>query len=302
MISTPYNGDLMKTKKLYLALALGLSLAVTGCSNDSTEPAPEKQPAEQMSAAPHAGQMTSSAATADLSGTVKETFDAGGYTYILLDKGGETVWAAIGATKVEVGQELTLNSGPVMKDFHSRSLDRTFPEIIFSAGIKGQDSSGHGMMGKAADTASGAQNDEQNFMAALGTGGDAGQAMDPAQTTGGSSKAVVNAVDIKVEKAAGANGHTVEEVFANAADLHGKPVVIQAKVVKISPQIMGKNWLHLQDGTGNSIKNTHDLVITTNDLPELNSVITIEGIVTTKKDFGAGYFYEVIVEEGAVKK
>jgi outer membrane murein-binding lipoprotein Lpp len=294
----------MKTKRLYLAAALGLSLALTGCSGDDTEPKAESHTQEAAAAveAPHSGETAAPKADSALSGSVVETFDSGGYTYILLDNGQGQIWAAIGATKIEVGQKLELTNGPVMKEFHSRSLDRTFPEIIFSAGIKGEDNGGHGMMGKAQDTKEAAQggNDEDNFMTALGSdNGAAG--MDPAMATGGSSKAVVNAVDTKVDKAAGENAYTVEEIHAKAKDLNGKKVVIQAKVVKVSPQIMGKNWLHLQDGSGNPMKNTHDLVITTEATPALDSVITIEGVVAADKDFGAGYFYEVIVEEGVVK-
>ena len=291
----------MKTRKLYLALALGLSLAFTGCSSDSSEEAPQQAEnhTEHAASAPHAGETAAPIADAALTGTVTETFSSGGYTYILLDNGQDKIWAAIGETKIEVGQKIELTNGPVMKEFHSRSLDRTFPEIVFSAGIKGADNGGHSMMGKG-QTKEQSGSDEQNFMAALGT--DTGNTtMDPAMATGGSSKAVVNAVDIKVDKAAGANGYTVEEIHTKAKELNGKKVLIQAKVVKVSPQIMGKNWLHLQDGSGNPMKNTHDLVITTDATPDLDSVITIEGVVAADKDFGAGYFYEVIVEEGVVK-
>ncbi len=290
----------MKTTKLYLALGLGLTLAFTGCSNDASEPQTETKPAQETTTASHTLEPAAPVADEALTGTVKETFDSGGYTYILLDNGQGTVWAAIGATKVEVGQEISLTSGPVMKDFHSRSLDRTFPEIIFSAGIKGASTGGHAMMDKA--KASGEGSDEENFMAALGTNDEAGAMVDPAEATGGSGKAIVSAVNIKVDKAPGDHSYTVEEIYAGSKELNGKPVVIQAKVVKVSPQIMGKNWLHLQDGTGNAMSNTHDLVVTTNDVPELNSIIVIEGVVATSKDFGAGYFYPVIVEEGVVKK
>ncbi len=293
----------MKTKKLYLALALGLSLAFTGCSSDSTEPeAPKAEKAEVT--APHAGETAAPKADTALTGTVVESFESGGYTYILLDNGQDKIWAAISATKVEVGQEIALTNGPVMKDFHSRSLDRTFPEIIFSAGIKGESHGGHAMMGKGASKKETNQtgSDEDNFMAALGTGSGTGTEIDPAMTTGGSSKAVVSAIEVKVDKATGANAFTVAEIHAKTKELNGKKVVIKAKIVKISPQIMGKNWLHIQDGSGNPMNNTHDLVVTTDASPDIDSIVTIEGVVTADKDFGSGYFYAVIIEEGVVKK
>lgn len=292
----------MKTKKLYLALALGLSLAITGCSSDSTEPEAPK-PETAAVTAPQASETAAPRSDSALTGTVVESFESGGYTYILLDNGKDKIWAAISATKVEVGQELALTNGPVMKDFHSRSLDRTFPEIIFSAGIKGESHGGHAMMGKgeAKKETNQTGSDEDNFMAALGAGNSAGTEIDPTMTTGGSSKAVVGAVDIKVDKATGENAYTIAEIHAKTKELNGKKVLIQAKIVKVSPQIMGKNWLHLQDGSGNPMHNTHDLVVTTDASPELDSIVTIEGVVTADKDFGSGYFYAVIIEEGVVK-
>jgi hypothetical protein len=292
----------MKTKKLYLAVALGLSLALSGCSSDSSEPKTETHPQETVKTA-HTGETAAAKDNQALTGTVAETFNSGGYTYILLDTGHDKIWTAIGETRVEVGQKITLANGPVMKDFHSTSLNRTFPEIVFSSGIKGKNSDGHSMMGKGANkTDAGTKSDEASFMEALGTDSPTGEMLDPAQATGGSSKAIVSAVDITVTKATGENAYTVGEIYTKAKELNGKPIRIQAKVVKVSPHIMGKNWLHLQDGSGNPMHNTHDLVVTTNDTPELDSIITVEGVVAAQKDFGAGYFYEVIVEEAVVKK
>ena len=292
----------MKTKKLYLALGLGLSLAFTGCSSDSSDS--QTTHSQETVAIAQTGQTTAPKDNQTLTGTIAETFNSAGYTYILLDNGHDKIWTAISETKVDAGQNIALKNGPVMKDFHSRSLDRTFPKIIFSGGIKGEKNTGHNMMGKTPNKKTPkAKDDEANFMAALDAhkGGDELQ-LTPAQASGGSSKAIVNAVDINVTKATGENAYTVEEIYTKAKDLNGKPILIHAKVVKVSPHIMGKNWLHLQDGSGNSMQNTHDLVVTTKDTPELDSIITIEGIVAAQKDFGAGYFYEVIVEEGVIKK
>ena len=97
-------------------------------------------------------------------------------------------------------------------------------------------------------------------------------------------------------------GKTVAEVFAEKEALAGKPVTFRGKVVKTNPDIMGKNWLHLQDGTGNPMQNRHDLVVTTLDEPKEGEVVTIEGVLAANRDFGAGYKYEVIVEDARVEK
>lgn len=111
---------------------------------------------------------------------------------------------------------------------------------------------------------------------------------------------VTPAEKIAVEKAAGANGFTVAELHGNREKLDGKTISVRAKVTKVSAGIMGKNWLHLQDGSGDSAKGSHDLTVTTQDLPALGEVVTITGTLRKDKDFGGGYRYDAIVEDGTV--
>jgi len=107
---------------------------------------------------------------------------------------------------------------------------------------------------------------------------------------------------IQVAKASGANAYTVAEIFAKRVALNGKQVVVQGQVVKVSSGIMSKNWIHLQDGTGDDKKKTHDLVVTSSDLPAMGAVVTVSGTLAKDKDFGGGYKYSVIIEKGSVKK
>jgi len=119
----------------------------------------------------------------------------------------------------------------------------------------------------------------------------------------GSQKAVVPFAEIKVEKAPGENSYTVGEIHSKAQELNGKTVLVKGKVVKVSPRIMGRNWIHLQDGTGSPDDNTHDLVVTTALEPEADwDIITMEGVLTANKDFGSGYSYAVIVEDANLKQ
>ena len=106
-------------------------------------------------------------------------------------------------------------------------------------------------------------------------------------------------VDVSgVEKAEG--GMTVGELFARKAELAGKEVTLRAKVVKFTPQVMGKNWLHVQDGSGDAKAATHDLTVTTNVTAKVGDTVLITGPVTLEKDFGAGYRYDVIIEDAKV--
>ena len=91
-------------------------------------------------------------------------------------------------------------------------------------------------------------------------------------------------------------GKTVAEVFAEKDALAGKPVTFRGKVVKTNPDIMGKNWLHVRDGSGE--EGTNDLTITTaGTLPNVGDTVVVTGNVALNKDFGMGYAYDVLVED-----
>jgi len=94
-------------------------------------------------------------------------------------------------------------------------------------------------------------------------------------------------------------GKTVAEVFAEKDALAGSPVTFRGKVVKTNPNIMGKNWLHVRDGSGED--GTNDLTITTaGDMPAIGDTVLVTGTVTLNKDFGMGYAYDVLIEDAAV--
>jgi hypothetical protein len=106
-----------------------------------------------------------------------------------------------------------------------------------------------------------------------------------------------------MERAAGENGFTVAELFGKAQELDGKSVRVRGQVVKFNANIMGRNWLHIQDGTGSPDANTHDLVITTSQEAAADwDIITMEGVLAANKDFGSGYSYSVIIEEASLKE
>jgi hypothetical protein len=71
--------------------------------------------------------------------------------------------------------------------------------------------------------------------------------------------------------------------------------------VKYNPEIMGRNWVHLRDGTGSALDNSNDLLVTTTNEAEIGDVVTAKGIVRTDMDFGSGYAYKVLVEEATLE-
>lgn len=100
----------------------------------------------------------------------------------------------------------------------------------------------------------------------------------------------------QISKASSPSPHTA--IFTNRASYANKTVLVKGKIVKLNLAIMGKNWVHLRDGTGD--EGTNDLVITTNDQATLGEIATFEGTITLDKDFGSGYVYEVIMEQAKI--
>ncbi|MEI6408141.1 MAG: hypothetical protein WCR52_02050 [Bacteroidota bacterium] len=90
----------------------------------------------------------------------------------------------------------------------------------------------------------------------------------------------------------------ISELVANLAKYKGKVVKVTGKVVKVNNHIMGKNWVHLQDGSGKKL----DLTVTTADDVQLGSIITMEGTIAVDKDFTAGYRYDYIMEAATIAK
>ncbi|HWR72010.1 MAG TPA: DNA-binding protein [Nitrospirota bacterium] len=206
-----------------------------------------------------------------ISGKVVETMNAGGYTYVCVEKAGKKTWVAVPAMQVTVGQQVSFTSGQEMTNFTSKTLNRTFESIVFSGGPADVKTSSH----------------SGEMPAGAGSG----------------SKAAVSPLEkgVKIEKAAGTNAYTVAEIFTKAKSLNKKQVLVRAKVVKVSKGIMNRNWIHLQDGTGDAGKGTHNLVATSQGLPATGDVITVKGTVIKDKDFGSGYKYAVILEDATVQ-
>ena len=94
-------------------------------------------------------------------------------------------------------------------------------------------------------------------------------------------------------------GKTVAEVFAEKDQLAGQQVVLRGKVVKSNPGIMGKNWIHVRDGSG--AEGTNDLTVTTTGAgASVGDTVLVKGPVSLNRDLGMGYVYDVIVEDAEV--
>jgi hypothetical protein len=222
-------------------------------------------------------------AGAQVSGEVLEVLDVASYTYLKLKTASGEEWAAVSKTAVEKGAKVNVVGANLMHDFKSETLDRTFKQIYF------------GNLAPVGHPDVAAAEGSQPTAPAM-AGGDA-----PMRPHPGGMVPAADVGDLKVAKAEGADGRTVAEVYAQIEALVGKPVAVRGKVVKFNANIMGKNWLHLRDGTGAEGKD-NDLTVTTQDQVKVGDEVVIKGTAHKDRDFGAGYRYAVIVEEASVSK
>ena len=198
--------------------------------------------------------------------TVLETMDAAGYTYFKADTGEHHEWVAIPRATLKAGDNIAYYEGMTMINFFSKTLSRTFETIIFSPGLVSQVPK---------------------------------EIIDAVNATPEIDK---KQEDISLPRTETYNALTVKEIYTNRLKLNGETVRLRGKIVKYSPNIMGKNWLHIQDGTGSALDNNYDLVATTTEVPTNMSDITLEGTLAADKDFGSGYRYSVIIEDAAIVK
>jgi hypothetical protein len=213
-----------------------------------------------------------------------ETMDSGGYTYVHLQSDSKDVWIAASAFAVKKGERLSASLEMPMTNFHSPSLNRDFPVIYFVTRVaaEGQPLTETPMSAPA-------------LMSSRDSGGapQAGASPHTGAPQAGPVTVKPNAPPV--------GGLSIADTWAKRASLAGKSVTVRGTVVKANSAIMGTNWFHLRDGSGKAEDGTNDLTVTTDAIVRVGDVVTVTGILATKKDFGAGYAYEVILERATVK-
>ena len=224
-----------------------------------------------IAAAPAAG-------ATSVTGTVQEVKDVEIYSYLRLKTADGEVWAAVNKAPVKVGATVTIENPTVMTNFESKTLKKTFDKILF-----GNLAGAPGAKVAAAPAAAPAPG---GTMGALHSG----------------MAKPVDIADVKVPKATGPDARTVAEVLTKGPELKNKNVVVRGKVVKFTPGVMGKNWVHLRDGSGSADAGTNDVLVTTLAETKLGDVVVFKGVVHTDVDLGSGYAYKVLIEEATLQK
>lgn len=195
-----------------------------------------------------------------LYGKVMESMDVDNYTYVQINTGEQTHWAAGPKTSIKKGAMIAFEAGMPFTDFESKSLKKSFKTIYFV----------------------------NRFIT-----DQPGQTAPPTNPHANIQKQDKPVAIKQIKKAAG--GKTVAEVFKQKKSLTGKTVQVRGQVVKYTAKVMGKNWLHIQDSSGDQ-----KLVVTTDKEVKNGDVVLVSGTLATDRDLGYGYIYEILIEQAKV--
>ena len=197
--------------------------------------------------------------------TVEETMNSGGYTYAQVKEGNQTFWIAGPKSDIKKGDTISFYEQMMMENFTSKTLKRTFKRIL--------------------------------FVSAISKGKELPKVAAPVHNT----KMPMTGND-QVKQLGKAEGrYTVADVYTKAKELAGKTIEVKGKVVKISHMIMGRNWVHIQDGTGEGPTSKIVFRSVEEGVAKGDEVVA-KGILELNKRFGANYFYPVIVEDSVFSK
>ena len=204
-------------------------------------------------------------------GKVLETMDSGGYTYAKISEGIKEFWIAAPKTPVEVGQTISFSEQMWMPNFTSKTLHRTFANLLFVGKLA---------QGTTAPPAP-RHNAPHSAQSAVKAKAAAAKAPSP---------------EINLDKAM---PYTIADLFAKKEELKGKPVLVHGKVAKVSTAIMGTNWIHVKDGTGKP--GSDDIIFRAKtDTAAVGDKVDARGVLVTNQDFGFNYQYPVLVEQASV--
>jgi len=240
-------------------MALSLLIPLAGCSKSADEPAAENSA------------LATPVPPGMVRGTVLETMNAGGYTYVFMDTGQDQRWVAALETPVKVGDVVQSDQGMAMNGFTSNTLNRTFNVVYFVSSLQ--------------NLSGGAQPQAQ-----------APGEMPPGHPEVGGGAAATAAADIEAYE----EGKDIAYVYANKDELAGQPVTLRGKVVKYNPGILGWNFIHIQDGSGAAGAGNNDLIVTTKAETAVGQTVVLSGTIVLDKDFGAGYSYPVLLEDASI--
>lgn len=216
---------------------------------------------------------------------IKEVLPTERYVYLQVLENQNTFWIATAKQDIQIGQTYFYRGGLLKTNFESKEHNRIFDKIYLVSKI--------------------VSSDHSRAMPSL-------EAMDPSDKNGADevmlkekpksdvSKTEAHASFSNQKNAASSIESVlrISDLVKNPEAYEGKLIKLSGTCVKLNPQIMGRNWIHLRDGS----MDDYDLVITSDIPVQEGTKVTMQGSVSLNKDFGAGYKYDILVEGGVVSK
>jgi hypothetical protein len=233
------------------AAAVALSLALWGCTESAEEPAAENP------------LLAASVPDGAVRGTVVDTMNSGGYTFVFIENEEQKLWAAGPESVVGIGDIVQVSTRMPMSNFESKSLGRTFDVIYFSSVLQNLSAPAPAVEGHPA----------------------------PMQAQPAAAKVEVEALE---------PGKNIAYVYANREELAGQEISLRGTVVKYNAKIMGRNFIHIQDGSGDASEGNNDLTVTTTTAAAVGDTVVVTGAIILDKDFGSGYTFPVLMEDATL--
>lgn len=242
-------------KKLYI---MALIIALQACSDPATPVENQQQ----------------GASSNVFSGEIIEIIEVDNYTYLQIQSEQGKAWIATSLVWVNEGDLVSFPSGVLMENFHSSTLNRTFPSIMFVENIAIVEAAPGGKSEPAATES----------------------------VTPGTREAEISTSNVPVDNESAntaAVNMTIGEIHAAYPGIDGQTISLTGTVIKFSPNIMGTNWVTVQDGTGIAPDNT--LVIKTSDTVGIGEKVTATGTARADVTLGHGYDYKILLENSTIK-
>jgi len=201
----------------------------------------------------------------------QEVLHVNAYSYIRVIENGNENWIAAPTTPVEIGKTYYYGKAMEMKNFESKELGKTFGTVYFVERIS--------------------ENEVEATIPLT-------ENPHAEKNTPEATKPTIEKKEVSVKGLA--NGISIAELLKNKEKYNNTIVTLKGEVTKYNASIMNFNWFHVQDGS--DFEGEFDLTVTTAATVKVGDVVTFKGKVTLNKDFGAGYFYKIIVENAEIIK
>ena len=246
----------------------------TGPNAKGSSPEYEKieKKSEQFTKDPHApSSLNTNESINDNLHTVKviEILRASRYLYLNVTEGEEKFWIAVRKQNIEVGGVYYYKRALLKTDFESKENNKVFEKIYLVTNLVSEN---HVHEQKSIG------NIETNFEEAV------------------DNQPVTKASENPERSIQQKGSLKIAELVENYKKYEGKKIQVSGECVKVNPGIMDRNWIHIKDGS----RDDYDLVITSDTYVAEGEIITMEALVSINKDFGAGYKYNLILEDGVL--